>query len=78
VSLITVSAHFDGAQVQLDEPINLPRNAKLLVTVLNEEDEDREAWLRFAMANLARAYSDDEPEYPLECIKEFNPHYEGR
>ena len=31
-----------------------------------------------SLESLARAYSDDEPEYSLDLIKEANPEYEGR
>ena len=42
----------------------------------DEEIKEREEWYKFAAANLARAYSDDEPEYTLDMIKEPNPEYE--
>lgn len=72
-------AHFDGRQILLDEPYELQPNTPLLVTVLpTETDSERDDWLRFSLANLARAYGDDEPDYPLDCIKEANPDYEGR
>lgn len=29
----------------------------------------------FALANLGNAYGDNEPEYPLDLIKEANPKY---
>jgi len=37
------------------------------------EDEEREMWYAAAAIALARAYAEDEPEYPLEVIKERNP-----
>ena len=40
----------------------------------NDED-DSEEWYRFAMMNLSKAYSDDEPEYTSDMIKEPNPDY---
>jgi hypothetical protein len=39
-------------------------------------DEEREDWVRLSLEGLARAYGDDEPEYPLNLIKEPNPEYE--
>jgi hypothetical protein len=39
------------------------------------EDEEREMWCAAAALTLARAYSEDEPEYPLELIKEWNPEF---
>ena len=39
-------------------------------------DEEREEFFRMAAASLARAYSDDEPEYPLSSLIEVNPNYD--
>ena len=47
-------------------------NAKFLVTVLPEQDEEREEWLSLSAQRLAEAYGDDEPEYPISCIREMN------
>ena len=78
MSALTIPAHFDGEQIKLDSPVKLPANARLLVTVLPDEDEDREAWLQFSLANLSKAYSDDEPDYGVESLKWVNPDYAGR
>lgn len=75
---ISISAHFDGIQILLDEPILLERNAKLLVTVLPEKDSEREAWLAMSSQNLEAAFGDYEPEYSAETILEANPIYETR
>src|SRR5438874_7531682 len=32
---ISLKAHFDGRAIQLDEPAELPRDARLLVTILS-------------------------------------------
>jgi hypothetical protein len=74
----TLRAHFDGSQILLDEPFELEPNTELMVTVLPTSDEEREDWTRLSLESLARAYSDDEPEYSLDLIKEANPAYEGR
>ncbi len=76
MSLISVTAHFDGEQIRLDEPVEIEPNAKLIVTILPKPDEEHEAWLRLSLSNLQRAYADDEEGYPLEAIKEANPEYE--
>ncbi|MBA3947533.1 MAG: hypothetical protein H0X37_23635 [Herpetosiphonaceae bacterium] len=74
-----IPAHFDGNQIILDEPVELDQDAKLLITVLPKElTDDHEAWIRLSQQGLANAYSDDEVEYTLDSIKEFNPDYEGR
>jgi hypothetical protein len=40
-----------------------------------DENNDSEDWYRFALNNLSRAYSDDEPEYTSDMVKEPNPGY---
>ena len=75
---ISIPAHFDGERILLDEPIELERNARLVVTVLPESDHDRDAWLRLSVNQLNAAYDGDGDDYPLDSIKEMNPHYEGR
>ena len=38
----------------------------------------REEWYHFSMQMLARAYSDDEPEYTTDMLQWVNPDYEGK
>jgi hypothetical protein len=67
---ISLYAHFDGQQIRLDEPFELPPNAALIVTVLPPDDgAEREAWAAVSIAGLARAYGDDEPEYTVDDVK---------
>lgn len=75
---ISIPAHFDGERILLDEPVELERNARLIVTVLPNGDTDREAWARFSAAQLNAAYNGVGDDYPLDSIKEMNPDYEGR
>jgi hypothetical protein len=77
MSTISVSAHFDGERILLDEPIELEPNTKLIVTVLPKNDAEYQSWLRLSHQRLKDAYSDEE-EYPLDTIREANPEYEGR
>jgi hypothetical protein len=65
---VSLHAHFDGRQIVLDEPYDLPTNASLIVTVLPESvpaakegDSERE-WLASAMASNAFAFLADEAE----------------
>jgi hypothetical protein len=75
----TLRAHFDGSQILLDEPFELEPDAELIITVVPKpSDEEREDWTQLSLESLARAYSDDEPEYSLDLIKEANPAYEER
>lgn len=73
---ITLRAHYDGTQILLDDPVELQPNTKLLITVIQEPETERETWFNFSTQGLAAAYGDDEPEYPLTLIKESNPEYE--
>ncbi len=82
MNTVTLRAHFDGEQIRLDEPYELPPDAPLLIMVLpldvTGDAEERDAWMLGAEQALARAYSDDEPEYTLDMIREPNPKYDGK
>lgn len=72
MSLQSFNAHFDGEQIRSDSPVILPRDAKLIVTILSAEDQqERLEWTRHSMEHLAAAYEDDEPEYSLSELKEM-------
>lgn len=75
---ITLQAHYDGKQVLFDEPVELSPNTKLLVTVVQPSSSEEVEWQSFSAQNLERAYGEDEPEYSLGLIKEWNPDYERR
>jgi hypothetical protein len=76
MKLISLSAHFDGQSIQLDEPYKLEPNIKLIVTVLPEQLAEREAWLWLSKHQLNNAYSQDD-DYPTNAIKTLNPDYAG-
>ena len=76
MQIISLSAHFDGQSIQLDEPYKLEPNTKLIVTILPEQLTERQAWLSMSRHQLNNAYSQDE-EYPLDAIKTLNPDYAG-
>jgi hypothetical protein len=60
---LTVSAHYDGTRVLLDEAVKLRPNTRLIVTVLDETDREREEFLGMSARALGAAYGDDEVEY---------------
>jgi len=62
MALLTVHAHYDGKQILLDEPINLPAGRRLLVTLLDPADEATDNYA-LAVAGLSAAYGINEPEY---------------
>jgi hypothetical protein len=75
---ISISAHFDGQQILLDEPCELEPNARLIVTVLPNNDSEHASWLSLSAERLTQAYGDDEEEYSFDLIRDPNPDYEGR
>ncbi len=72
--MLEIRGHFDGTQILFDEPCEIPPNSKVIIKVLPTEEETD--WLLLGKKNFARAYADDEPEYPLEKIKTLNLKYE--
>ena len=67
---ITLKAHFDGQAIVLDEPYALPANARLLVTLVeSEQDVERCAWTDLSLSGLAGAYGEDEPDYGPADVK---------
>jgi len=75
MSTLTLRAHFDGKKVCLDEPANLAPNTPLLITVLTKDktQSERAAWLAASQESLARAYSENEPDYSAAVIREQPP-----
>jgi hypothetical protein len=73
--MLEIQGHFDGTQVLFDEPCTLKPNTKLIIKVVEDNEDDD--WYLLGKKSLARAYSDDEPEYSLDSIIEVNPEYEG-
>ncbi len=67
--LMSIQAHYDGTQVLLDEKVTLAPNARLLVTVLDDSNDDRKQFLQLAANSLATAYSDEEVEYTAADLK---------
>ena len=75
---VSIPAHFDGERILIDEPVELERDARLIVTILPKDDDERESWMRLSAAQLNNAYNGDGDDYPLNLVKELNPNYEGR
>ena len=78
MQIVTLQAHFDGQQILLDEPYDLKPNTRMVISVIQMQDEERADWTDFSLTSLERAYGEEEPEYSLDLIKEANPKYEGR
>ena len=69
MTLLSISAHFDGNQVMLDEDIDLRPNAKLIATVLDDFNDERTDSCKLSLSALAAAYDEDEVEYTEADIK---------
>ncbi|MDJ1178109.1 hypothetical protein PJF56_04450 [Roseofilum sp. BLCC_M91] len=76
MNFVSLSAHFDGKSIQLDEPYKLEPNTKLIVTIIPEQAEEQASWLKRSRTQLNCAYSNDD-DYPLDAIKVPNPDYAG-
>lgn len=64
MSSIILKAHFDGTHIQLDEPYQLPRDAKLLVAVVSPSRTEEECFLlELSQRSLEHAYGNHEPDY---------------
>jgi hypothetical protein len=75
-----VAAHFDGHQIQLDEPVNLKPDTKIRVEILDDEqsfEEERREWNEFSLASFARLYDDEPDVYTSDMIKIRNPRFRG-
>lgn len=69
------------SEIQLIETLNIIRTIKQKESKLfhdNKNTEETENWENFSLNNLNQCYAENEPEYTLESIKEYNPDYERR
>jgi len=67
---VSLSAHFDGKSIVLDEDYPLRPQAKLLVTVIEDErtidaQTERSAWSARGKQAFARVFGSDEPDYSV-------------
>lgn len=67
--MTSITAHYDGKHVLFDEEVDLPPHTRLLVTVLDDADADREDFLALAATGLADSYGEDEVEYTEADLK---------
>lgn len=63
------NAHFDGEQVRLDEDVDLKPHTRLLVTVVEDIDPEREDFITLASTALEDSFGDDEVEYTEADLK---------
>lgn len=61
--LLTIPAHFDGTQIQLDAGIELEPGTRLLVTILSEQPSNEAlVWnaMKLSEASFARVWDNEE------------------
>ncbi len=71
-----------NGKIELLNPLSFPEGTQLLVTPIPSDSqlesiETMDEWSNLSLQGLNLAYDENEPEYTLEQIKEFNPDYEG-
>jgi hypothetical protein len=67
---VTLRAHYNGDRILLDEPFEIPPNARLMVIVLPSLDAVvGDDWVMAARRGLGAAYGPDEPEYDVSDIR---------
>jgi hypothetical protein len=54
--LTTIPAHFDGKEIQLDVPMTLKPNTRLLVTILDPTDDSDDLLTYAAMAASEKSF----------------------
>jgi hypothetical protein len=67
--LKSISARFDRGTVLFDEEVNIPQHARLLVTVLEDPDTEREEFLTASSSAFADGFTDDEVEYSEDDLR---------
>ncbi len=69
----------DG-KIELLDSISIPEGTKVFIIpiYLETDTQERGNWEDFCLKNLNQCYGENEPEYTLESIKEYNPNYERR
>ncbi|MBM3833856.1 MAG: hypothetical protein FJ403_11415 [Verrucomicrobia bacterium] len=72
MNVVTLKAHYDGEKICLDEPLDIAPNTPLVIAIFRGEGEteERADWIALAKKGLARAYGDDEPDYPSDLVQE--------
>ena len=67
-----------NGKIELIDSLSIPEGTKVLITpiIVDNDPENQDDWEYFSLKNLNLCYGDDEPEYTLESIKEYNNNYE--
>jgi len=58
--------------LELAQPMDTCPGYKMIVSVLDPAQGERDEWLSLSLGTIASAYGDSEPEYTVGMIKEPN------
>lgn len=66
----------DASHLKLKWPIPIPPGSRVLITIApaNNGDENQ-IWYELSVQGLEAAYGAEEPEYPSDLIRSWNPEY---
>lgn len=69
-----------NGKIELIDSLSIPEGTKVLITpiIVDNNAENQDDSECFSLKNLNQCYGDNEPEYTLELIKEYNKNYERR
>lgn len=69
-----------NGKIELIDSLSIPEGTKVLITpiIVDDDTENQDNWEDFSLRNLNQCYGDNEPEYTLESIEEYNNNYEKR
>ena len=73
MSTLTIPAHFDGERIQLDEPVDLRANTRLLITVIPSEEEERDFLVTAAGQQNWKTHQQKSEELYLRALQLDNP-----
>jgi hypothetical protein len=66
----------DSHLLKLKTPINIAPGSNVIVTIQPAEGvSENQEWYLLSSQGLEKAFGENEPDYPLEMIKTFNPEY---
>lgn len=69
----------DSTHLELSKPIDIPAGKEVKITVLSQEeyDKERDVWIELSHNGISSAYGNSEPEYPSSSVKEKNEEYDN-
>jgi hypothetical protein len=68
----------DARHLELASAIALPSGSlvRVIVGIADGKGGLQDDWRRYGMERLSQAYGNDEPDYPVSCVREPNPGYQ--